>query len=109
MAMTTMTVTLELDAKHIAALEVEAAQHDQALEVYLAGVLRRRVEHPGWPERAEAAELAARLEVTIAERDRARDTAILHEGEAQHMQELCRDAVNLVSSATALLSRSGDA
>lgn len=91
--MTTMTVTLELDAEHITALEAEATDHAQTLEVYLSGVLRRRVERPGWPERAEAAELAARLEQAHGELDRARDTAVRHEGEAHHLQEQLDNAL----------------
>lgn len=86
--MTTMTVTLDMDAEHITALETEAAQHAQPLEVYLAGVLRRRVERPGWPERAEAAALADQVECLSGQLDRARDTAVRHEGEAEHLQEL---------------------
>ncbi|MEV8337000.1 hypothetical protein [Leucobacter sp. NPDC077196] len=78
MGKNTLNLTLSLDETTIAAFRTEAADRDISENRLINEIINRRYSHPTWPDLAEAAALAAELERVTGERDRARDTAVLH-------------------------------
>lgn len=79
MGKNTLNITLSLDTVTRDALEAESIEQHVSINRLVNDMLTRRYTKPGWPEQAEATVLAAELERTEAERERARDSAILHE------------------------------
>lgn len=85
MAYNTLTLTLSTETR--TALQAEADEQHLSLERYINEILARRVAHPQWPDRAESAVLAEQVEILTAERDRARDSAALHEASEQRLRD----------------------
>ncbi|WP_228407248.1 hypothetical protein [Leucobacter muris] len=89
------------------ALQDEADREHVSLERHINSILARRVARPSWPDRAEAQALAEEIEQlqerlqaalddrdeALADRDRARGSAALHEADAHRARSMVREAV----------------
>lgn len=82
------TLKLEVSLPESTALKLAEFAEGQRLSLaeYVAHVLRRSVTG-SWPDIAEAAEQQVQIDVLTAERDRARDSAVLHEADAHAVRE----------------------
>lgn len=74
----TLNITLSLDETTIAAFRAEARDRNISEHRLANEIITHRYANPTWPDRAEAAALAAEVERMRGERDRARDSAVLH-------------------------------
>ena len=89
--MNTLTLTLSTETR--TALQAEADRENVSLERHINTILARRVARPSWPDLAESAALADEVERLEGERDRARDSAVLHEASEHHLRALVTDAI----------------
>lgn len=85
MAMNTLTLSLSTETRR--KLQDEATAAETSIERHINQILARRFERPSWPDRAEAAALAAEVERLEDECERARTSAVLHEGEAHRLMQ----------------------
>lgn len=86
--MANKTLKLEVSLPESTALKLAEFADGQRLSLneYVAHVLRRSVTGR-WPDIAEAADQQAQLAEIAGERDRARDSAALHEADAHSVRE----------------------
>lgn len=82
--MNTLTLTLSTETR--TALQAEADREHVSLERHINSILARRVARPSWPDLAENAALADEVERLEGERDRARDSAVLHEASEHRLR-----------------------
>lgn len=80
---TTLNVTLSLDSATIAAFDAESIDPRMSMNRILNEILEHRYSEP-----SDSAELEALLVRTVAQRDSARNSAILHEASAQRLIDL---------------------
>ena len=87
------TLTLTLSTATRTALQAEADHEGVSLERHINGILARRVAKPSWPDIAENAALADEVERLEAERDRARNSAVLHEAAEHRLRTAVESAI----------------
>lgn len=79
----TLNVTLSLDTETIAAFDAESIDRRMSMNAILNEILERRYADPAYQAEVETVLVRA-----VAERDRARNSAILHEASAQRLIDL---------------------